>query len=391
MRGKSMILIVIALGCGLVASIGISKILDRQSDGKPTEVATKKVYVTVSDLDLGEVIDSEMVKLEEWPADRVPEGAVTKLEEVVDLAPNQRLYAGEVIRKEKLVDPAKAAGRAFLIPKGYRVQAVKVNSDSAVGNIITPGDHVDVQLYLRKSSSIPQATTKTILEDVRVFAVNAETEKQIDAEGQKINAKTVSLLVKPQQSHTLLLASRLGQISLSLRHPDDDSQSLAHGGASIDELLNISGDIDATPTNDKDQPLAATPPNTSTDADAVSAARNDFTKWLDNLAPAEQPEAPAAKPEQLAATEFRMQLLTPEGITTFSLIDDEEFSAAEVLTEENILTAPGPAAGGSANTPPASKPTGGTPAQVNDPDYTPADDMDNAGGDDSNADSDDDA
>ena len=79
MRGKSMILIVIALGCGLVASIGISKILDRQNSGTP-ESATKKIYVTAKNIDIAEVIDAEMIKLEEWPADRVPEGAVDNID-----------------------------------------------------------------------------------------------------------------------------------------------------------------------------------------------------------------------------------------------------------------------------------------------------------------------
>ena len=377
MRGKSMILIVIALGCGLVASIGISKILDRQGEAEAKTQQTKKVYVAVRDVNISEVFDAETIKLEEWPADKVPEGAAEKLEDVVGLAPNQRLYAGEVIRKEKLVDPASAAGKSFLIPKGYRVQAVSVKSDSAVGHILTPGDHVDVQVYLRKGASIPQATTKTILEDVRVFAVNAETEKQIDEQGKKITAKTVSLLVKPDQLQTLLLASRLGQISLSLRHPDDDTQTIADGGASLHDLLN--GASDGSP-EDEDLGDLADVDEPAADTDA-SAARNDFTQFLETLSAPKTAET--AQPNQSATSEFKMQVLTPDGIQTFSLIDDEQLSAAQAMNPFN----PNPAPAG----PGADEPNLERETQEDDPDYTPADDSDHDDGDDSTAHADDDA
>ena len=36
MRSKSIILVALALGCGLVASIGISQIMDARNHGAPT-------------------------------------------------------------------------------------------------------------------------------------------------------------------------------------------------------------------------------------------------------------------------------------------------------------------------------------------------------------------
>ncbi len=320
MRGKSMILIVIALGCGLVASIGISQILDRSGSVAAPNTDTKKVYVAVKDVNISEVFDAEMMKLEEWPVEKVPEGAVTKLEDIVGLAPNQRLYAGEVIRKEKLVDPAKAGGKAFLIPKGYRVQAVKVTAAETSGNLITPGDHVDVQVYLRKGGNIPQSTTKTILEDVRVFAVNSDTSKQIDDDGKAINAKTVSLLVKPPQLQTLLLASRVGQISLSLRHPDDETQSDGSESARMANLLNGRAE-DATPDVKVKHDVAA---------EAAKTAANDFKHFLNGLNQLKQP-APAANADQVAKV-FVMEELTREGIKTWELQDTEQFSKAQVVT-----------------------------------------------------------
>ncbi len=355
MRGKSMTLIVIALGCGLVASIGISKILDR-GEGKPAAVETKKIYVAVRDVDISEVFDADMLKLEEWPADKVPEGSVSDLEEVKGLAPNQRLYAGEVIRKVKLVDRDKVGGTSLKIPKGYRVQAVKVQAESSVGNLITPGDHVDVNVYLRKSANISQPGIQTILEDVRVFAVNAETRKDVDEDGNSINAKTISLIVKPpQQTKVLLLASRLGQISLSLRHPDDDTETVADSGTSLNDLFGGAGDKDATP--DKDDKIAGLQ-----EAGNVSRSEqvsNFLLAMANKGAPADE-----AQPEEVAKSEFLMEVLDRDGVKTYSLVDDDRISqAVEVVGDSG-------AAKGKADLPPAA-------------DDHSADDNDSAGDDDS--------
>ena len=73
MRPKSMILILIALGCGLVASVGISKVME---DGKSNRTSTEtvQIYVAMADIPLGETLTPQMLKLEEWPKDKIPEG-----------------------------------------------------------------------------------------------------------------------------------------------------------------------------------------------------------------------------------------------------------------------------------------------------------------------------
>jgi hypothetical protein len=44
----------------------------------------------------------------------------------------------------------------------------------------------------------------------------------VDEKGQEINAKTVSLLVKPKQSEKLTLGAELGKVRLALRRPTDE-------------------------------------------------------------------------------------------------------------------------------------------------------------------------
>ncbi|MCA9268858.1 MAG: Flp pilus assembly protein CpaB [Planctomycetales bacterium] len=321
MRGKSMVLIVIALGCGLVASIGISQILDRQKNTAAPKVETRKIYVAVRDVDIDEVFDVDMIKLEEWPVEKTPEGAITKLDEIKGLTPNQRMYAGEPVRKEKLVDPHKRGGESIRIPKGYRVQAIKVTSDAVAGGLIQPGDHVDVHVYLRQSGSITQTTTRTILQDVRVFAVNAQTTKEVDEQGKSISAKTVSLLATPQQVQTLLLASRLGQISLSLRRPDDDTADELTGGTSVRDLL--AGPSDGTP--DENDVLSA-----AERAQAANAA-SDFAKWLGDVTSSDD-SALSAPSTQVANSGWRMEVWQLDGnIATYEVENSHRISVPRLM------------------------------------------------------------
>jgi|GEM_PF-4036944 len=229
---KSIILIVIALACGLIASIGISQVMARPeaSAGPDTET----IYVAASNLPNWKPLTAEMVKEEEWPAGKVPPDAVRSLEELEGKSPKYPLYPGEPIVMSKLTDE-NSEHPSVRIPAGHQVFAVKVDKESALSGLISPGDKVDVLVFIRgRGGSDKIATgTKTILRNTTVFAVNDQIERQDDESS--IDAKTVSLLVRPDQSEKLLLAKQLGTIHLALRKPGDET-AIDTKGAKPDDL-----------------------------------------------------------------------------------------------------------------------------------------------------------
>ena len=91
----------IALGCGLVASIGISQVLDRQIPIL-SKIETEQILVAIDQINVGEIVDAQKIKLEEWPKDKVPQGAITKLEDIQERRSKQRVFAGEPILEAKL-------------------------------------------------------------------------------------------------------------------------------------------------------------------------------------------------------------------------------------------------------------------------------------------------
>ena len=229
MRPKSLALLMLALGCGLVASVGVTQWMARRHAEPPSDGATQPIFVAIADVGLGDILSPQMLKLEQWPTDKVPPGAISRIEEIEGRRVRTRLYANEPILANKLMGKgASEQGATALIPKGYRVVPVRVDQQSSGSNLILPGDRVDVMVYLTRDPNrdIAETGTRTILQDIKVFAVNEvlDLEKEKDP-ARSINARTISLLVTPEQAAKLILAAQMGSIQLVMRSPEDNAQS----------------------------------------------------------------------------------------------------------------------------------------------------------------------
>jgi pilus assembly protein CpaB len=239
MRMKSLILIFIALGCGLVASIGISQVLQGSGSRSSPQMEMTQILVALADIDINSKLDASNVKLEEWPKMKVPEGAMMGLTDVEGKFALQRFYKGEPIIQLKISDSTDNS--ATRIPEGYRVMPVRIEEDTVLKGI-APGDRVDVNVFLRRNEEILRTGTHTILRNVRVFAVGSNTERSVDDKGQEIQARTVSLLVKPEQARELAMAGQIGKIFLVLRHPGETTKDTDEDVTSLSDILNGKGD-----------------------------------------------------------------------------------------------------------------------------------------------------
>ena len=224
MRPKSLILLALALGCGLVASIGISQVLDGKN-GKPAVVETVPIYVALQNINLGDPIDDGMVSLEEWPKSKVPVGAITKWEDLEERRPRAVIFEGEPLMDGKLLPKGQRHDPIAGIPDGMRLKTVSVDARKSAAGLLSPGDRVDVQIFVHRNEreNIPHPFTKIFLQNVRVYAVDQAVQRGVDGSEARTVAKTVSLLVTPQQANRITTAENLGELSLIPRHPDDDS------------------------------------------------------------------------------------------------------------------------------------------------------------------------
>ncbi len=222
MRPKSLILLALALGCGLVASIGISQVLD--SKNKVAVLETVPIYVALQNINLGDPIDDGMVSLQEWPKSKVPLDAITTWENLEDRRPRAVIFEGEPLRDVKLLDKGQRHDPIAGIPPGMRLKTVSVDARKSAAGLLSPGDRVDLQIFVHynKGENILHPFTKIFLQNIRVYAVDQTVQRSSDGKEARTVAKTVSLLVTPQQANRITTAENLGDISLIPRHPDDD-------------------------------------------------------------------------------------------------------------------------------------------------------------------------
>jgi pilus assembly protein CpaB len=311
MKMKSLILIFIALGCGLVATIGISQVMERNSGGGGTTMKMEQILVAKADIDIGAVLDANSVQLEEWPANKIPEGAVRALEEVSGKYPQARFYKGEPILQAKISD--KNRNVATGIPDGYRTSTIKVDEDTVMEGI-GPGDRVDVMVFLRKGEGISQTGVYPIIKNVRVFSKGAETERVVDAKsGQATRARTISLLVKLPQAQEIALAAQMGKISLALRNPKDDPAD------DRDETIPLSDLLNGKAANGDDKKPVA-----SSDAGNLLA---ELKKAVSPVAP----PTPAAAPPQPQGQAFVMTVQSPNDIKSYQWADRTALPTESVL------------------------------------------------------------
>jgi len=230
MKAKSMLLMVVALGLGLLATLGVSSYLKGQS--ADAAVGANEIQLVVADRDLpaATTLQKDMLKVVAWPRKLLPDGATEKLDELVGRTIRQPMLKGEPIVEGKLALKGSQSGMVAMIPKGMRAIAVKVNVHTGVAGFLLPGSHVDVLMTIHNRRGTTGAITKTILRNVQVLAVDQNM--QMPDEETKIGS-SVTLLVTPSQAEAVSLAVNQGKIHLALRSnvdpdaPETDGATLA--------------------------------------------------------------------------------------------------------------------------------------------------------------------
>lgn len=186
----------------------------------PEGPAQVVLIAAAQDIRFGDPITREMLLPQTWPADLAPEGAfdsATTLLGPEGTAPRratQTIREGELILSENASNFGAVVTIGSSLAPGLRAVAIRVNTESAVGGLVTPGDRVDIVLTQGDGATL---RTGTILQDIRVLAIDQDTASRGAA-----NARTMTVEVSPRDSQRLVLAQQAGQLSITLRNADSD-------------------------------------------------------------------------------------------------------------------------------------------------------------------------
>jgi len=241
MKVKSLMMLVVAVGCGLVAMLGVRQVLNK--DDNKEEVKTANVLVTFAEIAPGTPLNESNVKFKSWAIDQIPQGAVTKLEEYKDRSIKTRAVPGEIVMKAKLSEQG-VRGASVEIPDGKRVFTTSVDMTKTHSGLILPGDFVDVYVTFtaRKPQGGMSTITKVILERVKIFATDSLTDAG-GSDTNQIKSKNISLLLSPKEGAMLKLAEKKGEVHLALRAASDtaDTEDVQFDDDELAEVFSIDG------------------------------------------------------------------------------------------------------------------------------------------------------
>jgi len=300
MKPKSLILFVVAAGCGLVAMVGAQQMLARNKDQKVDQV---KVLVARAEIESGVRLTNEMVVFKDFPKDNVPEGAVLKEEQYIERALKSRAYPGQPIQIAQLGEKGQF-GTSLEIPQGMRLATLKVDPTMIHSGIMKPGDRVDVVLTysVQRRGGPPDTRTRTILQYIQVFAMGNHTMGNEGSEKDPAakDVKGVSLLVTPVQAELLKYAENKGGLHLTLRGVLDTAPVMSPGADAeqLDRLqTELFEEMNDTP---KGQQVATAPQKKGNGTFA------EFVKGEPEESPPAEPAKPSWKVEVYAGDDKKV-------------------------------------------------------------------------------------
>jgi pilus assembly protein CpaB len=249
-RRKSYLFLLTGLIIAGATALGAWKVL-RDSQNELAEarkpLLTTEVILASRDLLPGDVVEEDDVEVRSLPQASLPNSKLYSAEsEVVGKVVEERILAGEILRRERFDAASAMAKLEAMVPDGARAVTVKVDREGGLGGMLKPGVYVDLIVTIRPDENSMGAdwVTETILQGVRVLGVGTTlqmeaTEEQAEKETRRVNPPRdlyVTLEVEPDEAEEVAMASARGEIHLSLRS-EGDLALMEHGKPLVTNAL----------------------------------------------------------------------------------------------------------------------------------------------------------
>lgn len=255
---RAILMIVFSIVVGLGAVVLASRWLAEQAP-----LATAKVVVASTDIELGARIAPTMLKIADWPSANVPQGSFSDIKDLDARVVNTTVQRGEPLLENKLAPVGSKGGLSAVIGAGKRAMTVRVNDVVGVAGFALPGNFVDIVVNteddsIRQSDGRSRSVSKIVLEHILVLAV-AQVASRDETKPKLVNA--VTLEVTPEQAEVLDLARSVGNLSLVLRNQVDNTM-LATTGATKPFMLGRGPELaleEVKPAAPQAAPLPALP------------------------------------------------------------------------------------------------------------------------------------
>jgi len=285
MKMKTVLVLAFAIGCGLIAMMGVQQMIAQQGNQK--EEVPVQVLVAKVDISPGVLLNELNCEFRELSTKGLPSDAVRSREQYSERGLLVPVMAGDIIRATKLGARGDIAASAS-IPAGMRTVSIQVNDTKTHSGLLQPGDRIDLQVTyeVRNADGMRLTKSSTMLEFIEVFASDAFRNMEA-GESKEIKAKNITLLVTPEQANYIQLANKRGELTPIMRSRTDKTLLFPDG---LDELVLTelrTGMVQDRAELDKDKKLVQAEPDQS----------QQFQDFLNKMAVTPEPE-PVVTPNQ---------------------------------------------------------------------------------------------
>jgi len=225
MKPKTLILMVVAVVCGLGASYMTSQLLSQRDDTPAEAPVVEKVTLLVAKKSV-EMHTALRKKPEDFFQEKqfikedAPKDALTPedMPKLKDKFLKRGLRKGDHVLADDLMDNNLSLRS---LPNGMRAVGIRVNVEQIAGGFASlPGSHIDIMWTTRRGSD-SETFSKVLLEDVVVLAADTSTH----SDGSAIVASVVTVALLPDDAMKLTLAMETGSLRLIVRNLEDKSSS----------------------------------------------------------------------------------------------------------------------------------------------------------------------
>jgi pilus assembly protein CpaB len=200
----------------------------------PQEEKKASVVVAAHDMPMGTLLRPSDVKMVKYLEKDIPKGVLIQAKDAWNKVLMVPMNSNEPVLLSKLSATTSTEGVSSTIESGYRAVSVQITDVSGVAGLIQPNSKVDV-LFTRPGS-MAEATTSTILQNVKVLSTGRQTQTGQPVDPRAPKSPVVTLVLLPGEAQKLELAKNEGKISLSLRNPLDSTQSADTGPVTTEVL-----------------------------------------------------------------------------------------------------------------------------------------------------------
>ena len=229
LKRRLAVVLTLAVAMGLLASYVVYQTV-KAARGEQTEM--EQVVIAAANVNLGEALTSNHVKVAQWPKATLPSGTLKAVKDAEGRVARTSIVAGELILDAKLAPTGQGGLMPVLVPPGKRAVSIKVDEAVQRSGFVLPNSRVDVLVTMSRDTGRTKES-RIVLQDVSVLASDQTVEMK---DNKPVTMVTVTMALSPEETERLALAQNEGKVTLALRNMQDTAK-ISTPGVTVAQLL----------------------------------------------------------------------------------------------------------------------------------------------------------